>query len=589
MKRNNLSSVLHVRRKDKVPTLAKLAFSSVSSPVAKHLLESLETGNLKELVSLSINPSTYNDAWRFREDYFLVESFSKYPYWDLKIDREAVALEKFIAAEDQCRSTNSRLLFPRNYSWEAMSVFETARRKIERLLEPFDWNECVWHFGFGPGGTTRVKKADADSYHKFSGIPECTYNALPGSKAVLKYMDLWGDPIMHDVTIASGNRVITVPKNAKTDRVIATEPCMNIFIQKGIGGVIRKRLKQVAVDLDDQTKNQRLAFEGSVDNKLVTLDLSSASDTISIELVRALLPPDWFEAMLSCRSETGVLPDGSVLRYQKVSSMGNGFTFELESLIFWALADACRTFTEEKDRRLAIYGDDIVIPTGVYPLLARILEFAGFTVNSKKTHVDGPFRESCGKHFFRGVDVTPIYFKDRVDTYPRYIWACNQLKRWSHVSPVGLSPTFLKLWQECHNGLEGYWSKPHIPDGVGDGALIGDFDEVCPKRAPRGFQGWQVSHFVETRETYLPDGPAVLLKALWLLGKKPTAKAKFRGTIGRIAGRKIDFDVLEFFDADPNLKDGFEESLLPVPLRKRRYKVVRSLVWQWPSFGAWQL
>ena len=579
--KSNLSSVLHVRRTDLVPALADLAFHSVRSATAKSLCLSLETGNYERVVSSQINPSTYENATEFRLDYFLVESFSKYPYWDLKIDREKTALDKFVAAEQSCKETNTRLSSLRNYSWETTSVFETARRKIESLLGPFNWDECVHYFGFGPGGTTRVKKKHADAYYKFSGIPECTLSAESLGRAALQYFDLWGNPISHAVSIVKGNRVITVPKNAKTDRVIASEPCMNIFIQKGIGGVIRKRLKRVGVDLDDQTKNQDLAREGSLDNRLVTFDLSSASDTISIELVRTLLPSDWFAAMSSCRSETGVLPDGSYVCYQKISSMGNGFTFELESLIFWALASACRHYLNEKDRRMAIYGDDIIVPSGLTDLLKSTLEFGGFTVNSKKTHVDGPFRESCGKHFFRGSDVTPIYFKDRVDSYPRYIWCCNQLKRWSRQSQVwGYDPVFKPLWDLSHSKLKGFWSKPHIPDGVGDGALIGDFDEVVPKKAPRGYEGWSVTHFNQVRDEYLPDGPAVLLKGLWFLGKKPLDQC---GTFG--ASR---VSLLKLFPMPASLKDGLSKSVLPVPSEKTKYKVVHSLVWQWPSFGTWQ-
>lgn len=133
-----------------------------------------------------------------------------------------------------------------------------------------------------------------------------------------------------------GNKVTTVPKNSKTDRVIAIEPLMNMYVQKGIGGAIRHSLRSVGINLNDQTSNQRLAREGSLQGKLATVDLSSASDSVSLLLVEELLPPDWVAAIKLCRSPCGVLPDGSVINYQKVSSMGNGFTFELESLIFWA-------------------------------------------------------------------------------------------------------------------------------------------------------------------------------------------------------------------------------------------------------------
>jgi hypothetical protein len=583
MKKSNLSSVLHVRRKDLVPTLARLAFSSVSSATATSLLASLETGNFEAVVSSQINPSTYRDASEFRKDYFLVESFSKYPFWDLKIDRQKVALTKFIAAEQSCKETNIRLARLENFSWDVTSIFVMARQKINQLLGPMNWDECSMYFGFGPGGTTRVKKKHADPYHKFTGIPESTENAALLSEVALRFYKLWGEPIAFQTKLVEGNRVVTVPKNAKTDRVIASEPCMNIFLQKGIGGVIRKRLKRVGVNLDDQSLNQELARQGSIDGLLATVDLSSASDTISKELVRHLLPEDWFDAMASCRSETGVLPDGSRVRYQKVSSMGNGFTFELESLIFWALADATRFHVGEKDRRMAVYGDDIIVPVGMYSMLKEILEFAGFSVNSKKTHASGPFRESCGKHFFSGVDVTPIYFKDKVDSYPRYIWACNQLKRWSHNGVFGLDPIFRPLWDEIHNRMKGFWSRPHIPDGMGDGALIGDFDEVRPQCAPRGFQGWRVTHFEQVRETFRPEGHSALLKSLWFLGRKPDARDGRRTVTLEQAKASLCVSILDVQSFEGRSK----RSYLPVPTEKLGWKVSSSTVWQWPTLGGW--
>jgi hypothetical protein len=166
------------------------------------------------------------------------------------------------------------------------------------------------------------------------------------------------------VKLVKGNSIITVPKNYKTDRTIAKEPCMNIYIQKGIGRCIRKRLKRVGIDLDDQKRNQEGARIGSLDGSLATIDLSMASDTVALELVSFLLPNDWWWALEQCRSPVGVLPSGELVAYQKISSMGNGFTFELESLLFWAICQqvACSNINET-DCRILVYGDDIVVPT----------------------------------------------------------------------------------------------------------------------------------------------------------------------------------------------------------------------------------
>lgn len=343
---------------------------------------------------------------------------------------------------------------------------------------------------------------------------------------------------------------------------------MNVFVQKGFGNIIRRRLKKVTVNLDDQTLNRRLAYEGSLDGSLSTLDLSSASDTVSKEIVRLLLPPDWYEALCLCRSEKGILPCGTEVLFRKFSSMGNGFTFELESLIFWALCSAARQYYGETDRRMAIFGDDIIVPSGLTPKVVSLLEFAGFIVNTKKSHTDGPFRESCGKHFFKGVDVTPVYFRDRVNTYPRYIWCCNQLKRWSRLPTWGLRSDLKALYDESRGCLKGYWARPRIPDGMGDGALIGDFDEISPQKAPRGWSGYSVSYFSERLTTFLPDESPILVKSLYQL---ELSWKEIRRT----------YQISEM----EGLQD---DSYLSVPTENRRYHMARGVAWQWSDFGPWQ-
>lgn len=549
---------LYVQRRDLALPLAELTLKVVDSALSQRMLESLKSDPLS-FVNTQIDPKGYLDAEDFRKDYLCVEMLSKYKYLDLQIDREKVALTKFLASEDQCRLTNKRLSSSRTLNWKTTSIFEMARRKIECLLGPFDWNEAERYFGFGPGGTTRLRKSEADWYYKFSGIPECTPNCEPLARTALKYFSMWGDSIEHKLSIVQGNAVITVPKNAKTDRVIAKEPCMNMFIQKGIGGVIRRRLKRVGVDLNDQTYNQHLAFIGSVDGSLATIDLSAASDSVSLEIVRLLLPPDWCEAITLARSERGVLPSGEMLLYQKVSSMGNGFTFELESLIFWALARATTDYLKEKDRRLAVYGDDIIVPVSCCQDVVEVLSVAGFTVNEKKTHTDGPFRESCGKHYFKGVDVTPIYVKDRVDTYPSYIWICNQLKRWSYNRIYGCDPLLKPVYDLVRGSIKGYWSKARIPDGFGDGALIGDFDEVLPKKAPSGHFGYVAHFFTEQRGEWVPSDQPIILKSLWIL---------------RLKGIQ-------------DVGEGSSESFSAVPTRRRQFRKQKTPVWQWRDLGPW--
>jgi len=202
------------------------------------------------------------------------------------------------------------------------------------------------------------------------------------------------------------NKIVMVPKTAKTHRTIAIEPLLNGYVQKGVDLFMRSCLKAYGIDLSDQTRNQKLARIGSSGefNTFVTIDLSSASDSIAIETVRDLLPPEWFNFLCRIRSPRYESAWGSGT-YEKFASMGNGFCFPLETLIFASLCVAANVATGE--REFSVYGDDIIVRQSAALLTIELLARYGFETNVDKTFIFGPFRESCGADFVNGVNVRP--------------------------------------------------------------------------------------------------------------------------------------------------------------------------------------
>lgn len=499
--------------------------------------------------------------------------------------KEEETWRRFYAAEEQCRITNERLRYPQSlYSLKRTgpwSLIEGAREKIADLLGPLDWNFAAKHMAWGPGSSTRLPRRHGDAAFKYSGNPETTIENAILADAAIAAFPLWQESLEHSeegigyCKIVPGNCIIAVAKNYKTNRAIAVEPCMNMYIQKGLGGVIRGKLRAVGVDLNDQTKNQRLALIGSLAGTLATIDLKMASDTVSYEIVRRLLPPDWFEALEQCRSAVGVLPSGEVIRYQKFSSMGNGYTFELESLIFWALIQSVLDAHRVRDRRFAVYGDDLVISNEAAEPLLGLLSVCGFTPNADKSFVKGPFRESCGKHFYLGNDVSPFYVKRPVMVLTDLFLLHNQIYRWC--GRVSLSyDTAIKisvLLGRIRNLAPARWRKQLIPDGVGDGAFIGSFEEVCPKRAPRTHkyfthEGFLVRSLVPVAEVMYPDIVGMLIKAVhdvrgpWSWEPNHLIRSSLSEVIGSIpestAGvsqaprlREVKTLVLQFSSASP--------------------------------------
>lgn len=565
-------------------------YSALSGRVASECLSLLNEGEFLSLLNVGIDPTSYRecDTETFRDDYLAVSLLSKADYLNTGVDREAVAMEKFHASEQACAATNVRL---RTVSaWEgttdplsAPSILCAARNKIESVLGPFSWDEAARHMRFGPGATFNTPRSRADAYYKFGQLRPATTkgNAMVASVAIAMdprwYMHLagietgtsfcmpGGAAICGLLEYVEGNRVVTVPKNAKTDRTIAIEPLMNSFVQMGIGGVMTDRLKRVGIDLSSQERNQILAWDGSLTGCLSTIDLSAASDSVSTELVRRILPPDWYDACCSARCEVGVLPSGDEIRYQKFSSMGNGFTFPLETLIFWGILSALMDRYDGMERRTAVYGDDIICPTAVAGWLIDVLAWVGFKTNPDKSFTTGWFRESCGMHFFAGSDVTPIYISNDVVTEIEVIKLCNLIRRYARrrCPYWGLDGRFRGVYQQLVGRLRSHLRRPSIPDGYGDSALFGDLDEVTPRRDPCGRDGWLTHSYEPAFESvgYSEYIPALLARF------RPN-KPPFRGEWWEFTGDRPTVDGV----------------ILP---RRRLSRINNLFVHQWPSFGHW--
>jgi len=436
---------------------------------------------------------------------------SKYPGFTWGNPRE-VALASYHQSEKECELTNLRLRKLVVGGYESLSLAPYIRRAQEiigNILGEFDWRNVIDLGRWGPGVTSSAKGQRLHASVKYGQRPQVTpafaktacnlVSACPSWSSLLLGTDFptWACPLPE---IVAGNRVTFVPKNAKTDRAIAIEPHLNIWFQLGIGELIRMRLRRSGLDLDTQEVNQRLAALGSVDDSLSTIDLERASDTVSYRAVMLLLPPLWFEALDRARSQFGELPGSGFVPYQKFSSMGNGFTFELESLLFWALCSAVAQLDGYNSFWVQAFGDDIVVPSGIYDNVTKLLAFMGFTVNHAKSYHNGPFRESCGADFLRGSLVRPVYLKEIPDTPLAWIKIANNLKRLAHTWAEfdGLDARLYDAWVFATRMIPRSLRRLSISDGYGDLALLRDISECCPARANDGWEGW-VTRVIQPR------------------------------------------------------------------------------------------
>jgi len=417
-----------VRTDISVRSLHKL-LEAVDTPRSLAVWLMFENNEHGQILDLESKPTNYQCPCKFRDDYLLGNLLSKAKFLSLDVDQEQVAIESFRAAEASCLETNRRL---RNlgaqpeFQGECASVISTAAHKIAKVLGEFDPNEWFDKGAWGPGASTSVKR-DTSAEEKFRRSVEITYPLHELVRGLLtEAYPLWFEADTR-LSIVSGNKVTFVPKNAKTHRSIAIEPDLNIWFQLSLGKMMRSRIwSGTGINLKSQRDNQSAARLGSITGLLATLDFKAASDTISREVVKLLIQNQvWFEVLDICRSRHGTL-NGEQFRWEKFSSMGNGFTFELETLIFWGLAAAsCEVVGV--DPCVRVYGDDVILPTEAVALFHRVSKFLGFTLNEKKSFSTGPFRESCGVHYFDGVDCQPIYIKDEITSVPEVFKAANRV------------------------------------------------------------------------------------------------------------------------------------------------------------------
>jgi hypothetical protein len=434
--------------------VARKLFLAVDSEVSRSCLQKLESSDLLGLVSMTINPSDYTNAYVFRKDYQCVNFLRKAIVDIPGVSRHKVALESFFKAEEECAVTNYRFRRFRTGPLDlpearSLSVLEGARDWLKRVLGPIPKSIEP---RFGPGSTFEDIGKLATIPDKMSSRPTITANArclLPlwaGQTQAYRRRDrnfegepssAWFHALLTvnsrtEPKTVSGNRFTTVPKDALKNRGICIEPSMNVYFQLGVGSALRARLRSNAlIDLDVAADTHReLARSSSMTGELATIDLSNASDTVCLELVRFLLPPDWFELLYCLRSPSTLIGRKKTVWLEKFSSMGNGFTFELETLIFASICSACGAGISGRD--FHVYGDDIIVKTEVARVVLAALRFCGFTPNPKKTFVAGKFRESCGGDFFDGLPVKGHFVKELPSEPQDWIALANGIRASAH-------------------------------------------------------------------------------------------------------------------------------------------------------------
>ena len=386
----------------------------------------------------------------------IVSSLLKKEEGSLNEETKAKALSKFLSINDTCATWS----LPADYQpcddyllgevksliyrfWNKCQSVDESRVLVPIVDHPYD---LLRNGEVGPGSA--IGSLGGDFFTKlFSSRMAVTNRGLyeiykryirsfpEWNNAELTRIQSYGEP-----EVVEGNRLDFVPKNDDISRSICVEPSLNMFYQLGLGKVLTSRLKEHwGIDLEfQQFKNRELARVGSWNGSFSTIDLSSASDSISLKMLEWLLPTDFYRWLLRLRSPTSRLPNGRRLELHMISTMGNGFTFPLQTIIFTSIVlsafrmDGLEPIYPfgEREGNFGVNGDDIVVPTRITAKVLRLLKLLGFTPNADKTFVEGPFRESCGGDYFNGRNLRGVYIKKLRGPHDYYS-VINQLNLFS--------------------------------------------------------------------------------------------------------------------------------------------------------------
>lgn len=455
-----------------------------------------------ELLALTIDAKHYDDPQLFADDYLVTSILQKNPRLPTGINTNQVALDKFWLAERTCSESNQRIskfiegklsLPP-----DIRSCLEKAQDVISKTLGPLSRSKLSFaegHMRFGPGATTSLSGVVTQG-KKYSR------RALDATPRILPYRTFsfplqWREAAC-EISLRKSSKMRVVPKNAKTGRTICIEPDLNIFVQLGTGALIRDMLLRQGLDLRTQSWNQFLARE-AWQWDLCTMDLSSASDSICREAVWLLLPFDWADFLHFSRTDF-VETDSGDVELEKWSSMGNGYTFELETLIFYGVVKGALETLGIESELVAVYGDDLIFPNQARELIQGTLDFLGFKVNGEKTFGKGIFHESCGTDWFKGRNVRPLFLRSEHHDFPTVCYIIGNgitslafRNRNDHSRDVRYLPAWLRCFTACPAA-----ARHRIPKEFGDVGFVGSFDESVPSTRYSG-RGWAGFDFVFRR------------------------------------------------------------------------------------------
>lgn len=496
--------------------------AALDTPLSLGVALRLQHGMEGAISEIKVDPLTYLNAESYFLDAQAVALLKKAEFFatDPSV-LESQAVERFYNCERQCFWANRRL-YRVSAGFEPDARYarylSAARGKLRRWLGAVPPLEDWFFPRYGKGATVSHKSLEATVPHKIASSQTLTGPAafvLPWFWETAAGRVLYESRGEFAIHLVDGNKFFTVPKDVTKRRCCAKEPSLNLHYQLTLGLALRRRLKRAGIDLENaDVIHRELARSASVTGAYATIDLSDASDCIAWELVKALMPHDWFELLNRLRSPITRV-EGRPVVLEKFSSMGNGFTFELETCLFLALICALDPGLIP-GYNVWVKGDDIIVPTEFSRAVLGALQWAGATPNVNKTFTTGYFRESCGGDYFLGRDVRPFYWKENIDEPHRLITVANGIRRYmGKIDSPRISRRLRAAWFGVLDRMPSRVRACRGPTDLGDIVIHDEVSKWCTKEKDsiRYLKCWKPAQYDE-RFKLVRWGPGVQMASL---------------------------------------------------------------------------
>lgn len=387
---------------------------------AANAVEIYDHGTVAEMRGLVWDAREDTGAYGFKCAYQMNNVFKRYRFEnDLLSSDELEEAAEMQFFDNQCRLADLDLASLPAY---CRHVLLWARGFCQDILGEYDLEEHLALSRFGKKASVGIpmrKAVEAERYEwpitgSVEHITWFSRVALQEDDQAREYVFSRSDGETPIFKVVDTLALTFVPKTFKSLRSIMPNTTIGTFYSDGLGKVIAKRLKAAGYDIARlQERHGKLARLASITGDLVTADQSLASDNITLDLVKAIVPDRWFEALNLGRIGKVKLPSGIVVHSTTFCTMGIGFTFPLQTLVFLSLLLAIdEVYLHGRAREVSVYGDDLIYDVRMHPFVLTIFDRLGLKVNADKTFAEGPFRESCGSDYYSGVDVRPFLPKN---------------------------------------------------------------------------------------------------------------------------------------------------------------------------------